>query len=160
MSDAQTLQELLVKHPEITQSNRKPGVFNITIDGQDLYYDYRRHNDTDNDLAARLRTAMTIINALSPEIKELTIGTYFNAGDYKVLITIHDDAQVSVYARYVTHPGVIRHTHGDVTIDHIARSGGDIESIYSVDKTFDTVDSFKADFFDLLRQLKEARDRF
>lgn len=160
MSDAQTLQKLLVKHPEITQSNRRPGVFNITIDGQDLYYDYRRHNDTDNDLAARLKTAMTIIKALRPEIKELTIGKYFDAGDYKMLITIRDNARVSVYARCVTHPGVIRHTHGDVTIDHTARSGGDIETIYFVDKTFDAVDNFKADFLDLLRQLKETRDRF
>ena len=160
MADTQTLQELLTKHPEITRSNRRPGVFNITIDGQDLYYDYRRHNDTDSNLTARLKTAMTISKTSRPEIKELTIGKYFDAGDYKMLITIRDNAQVSVYMRYVTHPGVIRHTHGDVTIDHTARSGGDIETIYSVDKTFNTVDNFEADFLDLLRQLKEARDSY
>ena len=161
MSNAQTLQELLMAHPEITRSERRPGVFKITTDGQDLYYDYRRHNDTDNDLAARLKTAMAIIKALRPEIKEFTIGKYFDTGDYKVLITIHDDARVSVYIRYVTHPSVIiRYTHKDITIGHIARSGGDVESIYTVDKTFDTVDNFKADFFDLLRQLKDALDHF
>lgn len=160
MSDIQTLQAFLKQHPEVIRSDHRPGVFEIKTQGRDCYYDYHKGVDTDTNLIKRLKTAMTIIEALSPDIKELVINKYFDTGDYKILISIHDNAQVSVYIRYVAHPGVIRHTHGDVTIDHIARLGDNIETIYTVDKTFDSVDNFRSDFLDLLRQLKEARERF
>lgn len=160
MSDIQTLQTFLKQHPEVVRNDHRPGVFNIITQGRDRYYDYHKGVDTDANLIKRLKTAITIIDALGPDIKELVINKYFDTGVYKVLISIHDDAQVSVYIRYIAHPGVIRHTHGDVTIDHTACLGGDIETIYTVDKTFDSVDNLRNDFLDLLRQLKEARERF
>lgn len=160
MSDIQTLQAFLDQHPEVVRNDHRPGVFNITTQGRDRYYDYHKGIDTDANLIKRLKTALIVIKALSPDLKELVINKYFDAGDYKVLISVHDNAQVSVYIRYIAHPGVIRYTHGDVTIDHTARLGGDIETIYTVDKTFDSADNIRNDFLDLLRQLKEARERF
>lgn len=160
MSDIQTLQAFLKQHPEVVRNNHRPGVFNIVTQGRARYYDYHKDVDTDANLIKRLKTALIIIEALSPDVKEIVINKYFDMGAYKALINIHDNAQVSVYIRYVTHPGVIRYTHKDVTIDHTACLGGDIETIYTVDKTFDNVDNFRNDFLDLLRQLKEAHERF